>query len=138
MRMAAGLWQSYTRCHSSILALSFPALAMMFAAPLAGAQSTGGRIRGTVSDPSAASVTAATVTLVNEATHATRDTQSGASGEYIFIEIPVGTYELSVAQAGFKKYVRKGVALDLNQVITFDIILQLGAATESVEVTGAP
>jgi hypothetical protein len=138
MRMAAGLWQSYTRCHSSILALSFPALAMMFAAPLAGAQSTGGQIRGTVSDPSAASVAAATVTLVNEATHATRDVQSGASGEYVFIEVPVGTYELNVVQVGFKKYVRKGVALDLNQVISVDITLQLGAATESVEVTGAP
>jgi hypothetical protein len=138
MTMAAGLWQSCTRCHSTILSLSFLALAMMFAAPLAGAQSTGGRIRGTVSDPSAASVTAATVTLVNEATHATRDAQSGASGEYIFIEVPVGTYELNVAQVGFKKYVRKGIALDLNQVITVDITLQLGAATESIEVTGAP
>ena len=138
MRMPAGLWQSYTRCRRSILPLLFLTLAVMFAAPFAGAQSTGGRIRGTVSDPSGASVAAATVTLVNEATHATRDIQSGASGEYIFIEVPVGTYELDVAQVGFKKYVRKGVALDLNQVISFDITLQLGAATESVEVTGAP
>src|ERR1700688_533758 len=125
MRMAAGLWQNYTRCHSSILSLSFLALAMMFSAPLAGAQSTGGRIRGTVSEPSGASVGAATGTLVNEATHATRDEQSGASGEYIFIEMPVGTYELNVAQVGFKKYVRKGVTLDLNQVISVDITLQL-------------
>jgi len=45
----------------------------------------------------------------NEATHATRDVQSGANGEYIFIEMPVGTYEINVAQAGFKRYVRKGV-----------------------------
>jgi hypothetical protein len=138
MRLAAGPWQSYTRCHSSMLSLFFLALATMFAAPFAGAQSTGGRIRGTVSDPSGASVAGATVALVNEATHATRDVQSGASGEYIFIEVPVGTYELNVTQAGFKKYLRKGVALDLNQVISVDITLQLGVATESVEVTGAP
>ena len=40
--------------------------------------------------------------------------------------------------AGFKKYVRKGVALDLNEVISVDITLQLGATAETVEVTGAP
>jgi hypothetical protein len=138
MKMAALLWQSYTRCHCSILSLLFLGLAMLLAAPFAGAQSTGGRIRGTVSDPSGASVTAATVTLVNEATHAMRDVQSGSSGEYIFIEVPIGTYEINVAQAGFKKYVRKGVALDLNQVVSVDITLQLGSSAERVEVTGEP
>jgi len=39
---------------------------------------------------------------------------------------------------GFKKYVRKGMVLDLNQVLTVDIALQIGGATEVVEVTGAP
>ena len=64
--------------------------------------------------------------------------QSGANGEYLFIEVPVGSYEIDVTQAGFKKFIRKGIALDLNEVISVDITLQLGAATESVEVTGAP
>src|SRR5579864_7777151 len=107
-------WQSLWLCSPRISCILLTGLALLLAAPFAGAQSTGGRIRGTVSDPSGASVAAATVTLVNEATHATRDVQSGASGEYIFIEVPVGSYEIDVAQAGFKKYVRKGVALDLN------------------------
>jgi hypothetical protein len=138
MKSAAGLSKSRTHFHRNILSLFVVAVAMLLAAPFTGAQSTGGRIRGTVSDPSGASVAAATVTLVNEATHATRDVQSGASGEYIFIEVPVGSYEINAAQAGFKKYVRKGVLLDLNEVISVDITLQLGAATDSVEVTGAP
>ncbi len=138
MKLAAGFWRSDAlryRCVFSFLSL---ALAVLFAAPFAGAQSTGGRIRGTVSDPSGASVAAATVTLINEATHSSHDVQSGANGEYIFIEVPVGSYEIDVTQAGFKKFIRKGIALDLNQVISVDITLQLGAATESVEVTGAP
>jgi hypothetical protein len=138
MKTAAGLWQRHARCHLEFLSLLFLALLMFGAAPFAGAQSTGGRIRGTVSDPSGASVAAATVTLINEATHATHDVQSGASGEYVFIEVPVGSYEIDVVQAGFKKYVRKGVALDLNQVASVDITLQLGSSAESVEVTGAP
>jgi Carboxypeptidase regulatory-like domain len=138
MKMAAGQGQRHARSCRHILFLSIPALVMLFAAPFGTAQSTGGRIRGTVSDPSGASIAAATVTLINEATHATRDVQSGANGEYIFIEVPVGSYEIDVTQAGFKKYVHKGVALDLNQVVGVDIILQLGSSAESIEVTGAP
>jgi len=138
MKMAARQGQRYARRRSNFLFLSIPALLMLFAAPLGVAQSTGGRIRGTVSDPSGASIAAATVTLINEATHATRDVQSGANGEYIFIEVPIGSYEIDVTQAGFKKYVHKGVALDLNQVVGVDIILQLGSSAESIEVTGAP
>jgi Carboxypeptidase regulatory-like domain len=138
MKLAAGFWRSVALRHRNIISSFFLALAMLFAAPFAGAQSTGGRIRGTVSDPSGASVAAATVTLLNEATHSTHEVQTSASGEYIFIEVPVGSYEIDVTQAGFKKFIRKGIALDLNQVISVDITLQLGAATESVEVTGAP
>ena len=138
MKLAAGFWRSVALRHRNIISSFFLALAMLFVAPFAGAQSTGGRIRGTVSDPSGASVTAATVTLLNEATHSAHEVQTSAGGEYIFIEVPVGSYEIDVTQAGFKKFVRKGIALDLNQVISIDITLQLGAATESVEVTGAP
>ena len=81
---------------------------------------------------------AAKVTLINEATNVTRDIDSGANGEYLFIEVPVGSYEIDVTQQGFKKYVRKGVALDLNEVISLDIALQIGTTAETVEVTGAP
>src|SRR6266852_4834072 len=102
------------------------------------AQSTGGRIRGTVIDPSGGAVSAATLQLVNEATHSTREVQSGSNGEYIFIEVPVGSYEIDVTVQGFKKYVRKGVALDLNQVLTVDIALQIGGSADVVEVTGTP
>ena len=138
MKLAAGFWRSNALRDRNIASLMFLAPAILLVAPFAGAQSTGGRIRGTVSDPSGASVAAATVSLVNEATHATRDVQSGATGEYIFIEVPVGTYEIDVTQAGFKKYIHKGVALDLNEVISVDVTLQLGSSAERVEVTGAP
>ncbi len=107
-------------------------------APIIAAQSTGGRIRGTVSDPSGAAVMGAKVTLINEATNVSRDVDTGTNGDYLLIEVPVGSYEIDVAQQGFKKYVRKGVALDLNEVISVDITLQLGTTAETVEVTGAP
>jgi len=123
-------------CYHNILCLALVTLAVLLAAPFAGAQGTGGRIRGTVSDPSGSAVPGATVQLINEATHATREVQSDANGEYIFIEAPVGSYEIDLTVQGFKKYVRKRIVLDLNQVLTVDIGLQLGGATEVVEVTG--
>ena len=138
MKGDARIPQLRSLCCRGIFSTVALVLAIGLAAPFAGAQSTGGRIRGTVTDPSGGAVPAATVQLVNEATHATRDAQTGANGEYIFIEVPVGSYEVDLAMQGFKKYVRKGVALDLNQVLTIDIGLQLGGATETVEVTGAP
>ncbi len=138
MKLAAGFWQSYMRCHRSLFSLLIITMVMPLAAPFAAAQSTGGEIRGTISDPSGASVAAANVTLVNEATGSTRTAQSGDNGEYIFLEVPVGSYEIDVTLAGFKKFVRKGIALDLNQVISVDLKLELGAASEKVEVTGAP
>jgi hypothetical protein len=114
------------------------AFAILFAAPLAFAQSTGGRIRGTVTDPSGGAVAAAKIILINEATNVTRDVESGGNGEYLFLEVPVGSYEIDASQQGFKKYVRKGVGLNLNEVISVDITLQLGTSAETIEVTGAP
>jgi Carboxypeptidase regulatory-like domain len=122
----------------SFLFIAIPVFAMLVAAPFSGAQSTGGRIRGTVTDQSGGAVSGAKVTLINEATNVTRDTDSGGNGEYLFIEVPVGSYEIDVTQQGFRKYVRKGVAVNLNEVLSLDIPLQIGASAETVEVTGAP
>ena len=125
-------------CSCSIPFLLSLILAISLAVPFSEAQSTGGRIRGTVIDSSGGAVVGATVTLINEATHATREAQTGANGEYVFLEVPVGTYEIDVASQGFKKYSRKGIPLNLNEVVTVDIGLQVGGSTDVVEVTGAP
>ena len=112
-------------------------LTMLCIAPHASAQSTGGRIRGTVTDTSGAAITGANLALTDEATNVTRSTVSGSNGEYIFLEIPVGTYDLSVTQQGFKRYEHKGVTIDLNQVANLDIPLTVGGSTETVEVIGS-
>ncbi len=99
------------------------------------AQSTGGRILGRVSDPSGAVLAGVRVTATNEATGVSRSTQTNDSGDYIFPELPVATYTLSFDLKGFKTTVRKGVALDLNQIITLNSTLQIGEAKEVVEVS---
>jgi Carboxypeptidase regulatory-like domain len=115
------------------------ALAIMLAAAVfSNAQSTGGRVRGTVTDSSGGAITGAKLLLTNEANGTQRDTQSGSNGEYIFLEVPVGTYQIEVTQQGFKKYFRKGLVVNLNEVVSLDIPLQIGGTSEVVEVTGAP
>lgn len=87
-------------------------------------------------DQSGAVVAGATVTLKNSSTNITRHTTSGKDGEYLFTSIPIGTYELSVEQQGFRKYERKGISLEINQNAHLDVPLQIGASDQVVEVTG--
>src|ERR1700726_2684122 len=113
-------------------------LTILGVVPHAAAQSTGGRVRGTVIDSSGAAVSGANLALINEATNVTAHPVSGNNGEYIFLEVPVGTYDMEVAQQGFKRYTRKGIIVNLNEVVSLDIPLQVGGSTETVEVTGTP
>jgi hypothetical protein len=124
-------------CRVSVVLLSLLAIVLFPGVISTSAQSTGGRIRGTVTDPSGGAVTGAKLVITNEASGTQRDTVSGANGEYIFLETPVGTYQIEVSQQGFKKYLRKGLVVDLNEVVGLDIALQLGGSTETVEVTSA-
>jgi hypothetical protein len=116
-----------TVCLALFVALS-PA-ALMFA------QGTSGRILGRVTDPTGAVVANVKVILVNEATNVSRDALTNGSGDYDFVEVPVGTYRLEFDLTGFKKNVRHAVNLDVNQVITLNMTLQLGESKEIVDVT---
>jgi hypothetical protein len=102
---------------------------------LVSAQSTGGRILGRVADTSGAVLASVKVTATNDATGIVRETKTNASGDYVFPEVPVGTYTLSFDLSGFKTNVRKSVTLDVNQVITLNMSMQIGASKEVVEVT---
>src|SRR6266849_3847826 len=124
-------------CPLGMLLLPLLAIVLFPGVISTSAQSTGGRIRGTVTDPSGGAVTGAKLVLTNEANGTQRATESGASGEYIFLEVPVGSYQLEVNQQGFKKYLHKGLVVNLNEVVSLDIALTLGGASEIVEVTWA-
>jgi len=102
---------------------------------LMSAQSTGGRILGRVADSSGAVLARVKVTATNEGTGISRDTETNDSGDYVFPEVPVGVYTLSFDFSGFKNLVRKGVTLQVNQVITLNMSMQIGGSKEVVEVT---
>src|SRR3954469_11044347 len=99
------------------------------------AQGTSGRITGHSSDPSGAVLTNVMITATNQATGVGRSTQSNESGDYTFLDLPVGTYSLTFELSGFKKNIRRDVSLDVNQVLTLNVTMQLGATQEVVDVT---
>ena len=111
------------------------ALLCMTGSTLLFAQSTGGRILGRVSDSSGAVLAGVTVTVVNQATGVAKESVSGDSGDYAFPQVPVGVYRVEFDHAGFKKNVRRDVNVDLNQVVTLNMVMQIGEARETVDVT---
>lgn len=109
------------------------AICLCVSIPLS-AQKFTGTIRGTVSDPSGAVVSGATVTVTNPGTGETRSVTTSDRGEYVFLELPASTYNLSVKQSTFKEYVTNGVELNVSSVATVNVTMTMGAATEQVTV----
>jgi Carboxypeptidase regulatory-like domain/TonB dependent receptor len=100
------------------------------------AQGTGGRILGRVADSSGAVLANVKVTLTNEATGVSGDSTTNGNGDYGFPQVAIGTYTISFDLAGFKTNERKGIQVELNQVVTYNSTLQIGETKEVVEVTG--
>ena len=98
------------------------------------AQRLDGTLRVTVSDKSQASVEEAKVSVTNNATGVTSGTTASSSGTYVFPNLLVGTYTVSVEKDGFKKAINKNVVVESNQVAEVKVELELGAVSSTVEV----
>jgi len=109
----------------------------LFAACLFG-QATDGNLVGTITDATAAAIPGAQVKITNRATNIQTLTTSNASGEYRFNNIPVGSYDLSVAATGFGAMMESGLAVELNKTVTVNISLQVGAVSQTLDVIEAP
>jgi hypothetical protein len=109
------------------------ALAFLLAISLCG-QSITSSLIGVIHDESGAIVPNATITAVNLATNARSETHSDASGNYLLLQLTPGNYTVEVATAGFKKYVRSGIVLELQQQARLDATLSLGQVSETVTV----
>src|SRR5258708_3076366 len=93
-----------------------------------------GDIAGTVTDPSGAVVPGATVTLKSLETGATQTTQANGSGDYRFTLLKPGRYSVGASLSGFQTTQRE-VAVAVGQIASVPLALQIGQATQTVEVT---
>ncbi|MBI3682981.1 MAG: TonB-dependent receptor [Acidobacteria bacterium] len=97
-------------------------------------QGNTGSIAGNVSDPSAAVVPGAKITITNVRTGVQTTMMADSLGNYLFNFLPPGSYKIEAEAAGFKKFVRENVSLEMNRQLRIDIQLETGAITETVDV----
>jgi hypothetical protein len=101
------------------------------------AQFDSATVLGSVKDASGAYIPGAALTLKNVETGVTATTRTGADGNYQFMNVRIGRYRITAEQQGFSQGVVEDVALTVNAHQRVDVILQVGAVSDKVVVTGA-
>jgi len=97
-------------------------------------QSTSGTILGTVQDPGGAVVTEAAVTLRNVGTGSSRSTVTNDTGTYQFVNLDVGTYQITIEKPGFRKVELTAIPLGSRETKRVDTDLQVASQTTTVNV----
>jgi hypothetical protein len=112
------------------------ALVLSFAAPLL-AQNNTGIISGRITDPSGSVVPNAQITVVETDTNTESLSATNSDGLFRVPSLKDGPYKVTVVAQGFKREIRDGLALRIGENLDLEIKLEVGATTESVEVSGA-
>lgn len=97
-------------------------------------QAITGEILGTVADASGASVAQAKVTVRNLQTNIKSETTTSNEGSFRVLQLPIGTFEVTVEKQGFAKYVASQVQLALNQKAELRISLQVASTRDAITV----
>jgi hypothetical protein len=105
---------------------------------IAPGQQTTGSIVGTVKDPQGALVGNANVKATNLDTGLSRSAPANGYGEFRIDYLPVGRYTVEAEAAGFERFVQKNIALNVDETLTVEIKLVVGAQSQTVTVTEAP
>lgn len=118
--------------------MRFRTWSFLLAIPLfAGAgfgQNIRGTILGTVRDQTGGVVVNAKVTVQQVATGLVREEKTNTAGEYLFAQLPIGQYNITVEQPGFKKLERENVLLQVDDKLRIDLTLSVGAVTDTIAV----
>ncbi|HKA00193.1 MAG TPA: carboxypeptidase regulatory-like domain-containing protein, partial [Candidatus Solibacter sp.] len=112
----------------------FATLLALGAAALLYGQSASGGVSGTVTDPAGAAIPGAAVVLRNTATNIETTAGTNASGLFTFVNVQPGPYRLTVRTTGFKSAQVPEFTVDVNQTVTQNMTLSIGAVTETVTV----
>ena len=112
-------------------------LTASLATPYMQAQQTLGGITGAVTDASGAAVANATVTIVEEQTKLTRSAKTNSSGVYQFVNMPIGSYAISVVQQGFDTQNILAVLVQADRTASVNATLAVGGVNTAVTVTAS-
>lgn len=103
----------------------------------AGAQVLYGSITGSVVDSSGASIPGAKVTATNDSTGLARTDTTDSAGLYRLLDLPAGTYTITVNSTGFEAFKKTNIPVTIGQVNEQDLQLVVGATTQTVTVEGS-
>ncbi|HEY1742575.1 MAG TPA: TonB-dependent receptor [Granulicella sp.] len=104
---------------------------------VANAQRITATLAGTVHDSSAAVIPNAAVSVTNAGTQVTAKAQTDGAGQFVVPNLPPGPYTVTVDAPGFKRLVRSGLVLDVDQNAQLDLVLKIGSISETVQVNSA-
>src|SRR5258708_34420488 len=104
------------------------------AVPAMIAEATTAGIQGTVKDPSGAILNKATVEVSSPALIGTKRSDTD-QGYYRFVNLPPGTYTLTVTSPGFRTYKQDNISLEVGHVPSLDVTMQVGTLAETIEVS---
>jgi hypothetical protein len=119
----------------SYLLLVLAVLVFCFSGMPTRAQTTAGTIVGNLTEQSGAVLTQIQVTLTNIKTADTRQAVTNQSGFYQFVNVPPGSYRISVEKQGFKELVREPIELQVATTIQINLMMQVGSESQKVLVT---
>jgi len=105
--------------------------------PQSGAQTFRGAINGTVDDRTGAAIPNATVVAVQTDTGATHTTISSSAGEFVFQDLPLGLYSVTVSFSGFQTVKTDKIQVSAGTAYTLPIVLPLSSSTTTIEVDAA-
>jgi hypothetical protein len=97
-------------------------------------QNAGGRVVGTVFDQEGGVIPGANITVTNTATQVGNTSVTDKDGFFQVLDLPIGTYHVSVEHQGFNKIVTQDKKLEINQSLRFDITLTVGSTNQVVTV----
>jgi len=121
--------------HASILCLL---VGLIFGRAASGQTGGQGAIQGTVTDPTGAVVSNATVTATDQASGVNTTRPSSSSGLYTISPIIPGTYTVTVTAPGFQTYKQQNLVVDALKVTGLNIVIAVGRADQTLTVTEAP
>ena len=113
-------------------------LCSLWIVPRLGAQQTLGGITGAVLDDSGAAIPAAIVTIVGNETKLTRSQDTNEAGTYDFVNLPIGSYSISVSHSGFQMLQIPAIQVQANRTATVNVTLKIGDVRQTITVEEAP
>jgi len=131
--MRKAVWGSGVR-----FVLGMAAAIVLTVPPAVSAQETTGGIKAYVKDKTGASIPKASVELSGTGLITPQKLEADDAGYVYFTQVPPGEYTLSASAPNFRIYKVTGISLNVGKLPTFDIVLEVGEISQTIEVTSQP